>query len=56
MHALAPKRCPHCVRVLATVPLDHAEEFNVQGGVLVCEQCDRVPDTGSVLHVPDDWD
>jgi hypothetical protein len=56
MYALAPKRCPHCIRILATVSIDHAEEFAVRGPVLVCERCDAVPHAHESLLVPYDWD
>jgi hypothetical protein len=56
MYALAPKRCQHCVGVLAAVALDQAQEFAARGPVLVCERCDSVPGTEETFHVPDDWD
>jgi hypothetical protein len=34
MYALAPRRCQHCLRVLATVPLDRAKEFDVHGRLM----------------------
>lgn len=43
MYALAPKRCPHCVGVLSTVQLDHADEFRLRGSVVIGERCDSVP-------------
>jgi hypothetical protein len=43
MYALAPKRCPHCGRVVATVSLEHAEKFDVHGPLVVCERCDSAP-------------
>jgi hypothetical protein len=55
MYALAPKRCRHCVGVLSTVSLDHADEFGARGSVVVCERCDSVPAADEMLLVPDDW-
>jgi hypothetical protein len=46
----------HCLRVLATVPLDRAKEFDVHGPVVVCERCDSAPGADETLHVTDDWD
>jgi hypothetical protein len=56
MYALEPKRCPHCVGVVATVSLDHAEEFRVRGPAVVCERCDSTPGNGETMHLPDHWD
>ena len=55
MYALAPKRCPHCVGVVATVSLEHAEKFDMRGPLVVCERCDRASPADETLHVPDDW-
>lgn len=56
VYALAPKRCPHCVRVLATVALDDVAEFGVPGPLVVCEQCDGLPSAANTVYLPDDWD
>jgi len=55
MYSLAPKRCPHCVRVVATVSLEHAEKFDMRGPLVVCEWCDSAPPADETLHVPEDW-
>jgi hypothetical protein len=55
MYALEPKRCPHCIGGLAAVQLDHAEEFDLRGPVVVCARCDSAPHADERLHVPDDW-
>ena len=55
MFALEPKRCPYCVRRLASIPLDGQAEFHATAPLLVCEQCDGAPRPDYALHVPDDW-
>ena len=55
MYEIAPKRCTHCVSVVATVQLDHAEEFGVRAPVVICGRCDTVPGADETLHVPADW-
>ena len=56
MYALAPRRCPHCVGVLAALQVEHADEFHVRGPVVVCARCDGVPGTDETLRVSEDWD
>src|SRR3981081_2853512 len=56
MYALAPRRCPHCVGVLAALQVGHADEFHVRGPVVVCARCDGVPGTDETLRVSEDWD
>ena len=55
MYALAPRRCPHCVRVVTTVSLEDAGKFDMLGPLVVCERCDSAPAADETLHVPDDW-
>jgi hypothetical protein len=55
MYALVPKQCPHCLRIVATVSSDRAEEVDVRGVAVLCERCDGAPDPGDTVHVPDDW-
>jgi hypothetical protein len=43
------------LRIVATVSLDRAEEFDVRGVAVLCERCDGVPDPDHTVHVPDDW-
>ncbi|MCW2999870.1 MAG: hypothetical protein JWN65_3419 [Solirubrobacterales bacterium] len=53
MDALDLKRCSHCICPVTTISVEPADDFALQGPVLVCYRCDRRPHPEDALFVPD---